>query len=380
MLLYPRLNYKLSTKSYFKLLQPINKRKEPDLSNFFPEKEIFFYNHARYGLSEILKLFRKNSIVGVQPFTCPTVFEAIQQAEDQIYFIDVNSSLVIDIESLKIHKDKIDILIVTHTFGFTINIDEIIEIMGDKPVIEDCAHAFLSRKNGSLAGTKGDFAIFSFGFGKFPNAVSGGYVLVNNKNYLDIFKENYCFIKYPNYLKEIFFKCQSIMQILMNTCPFYGLLTRKIKNKKNKKQYKLSKKEKINYPYRFCMDIFSSELKKIACYFEKQKEFSGNIIKAIEKNPQITLMQYDFEMNNFMLAAEVEKPYKFITFAKIRGIEIGQHFYKSKYIIPYFGYKKGDCPTYEKIIEKMVTIPCHYNYSPKKHRQLLSIINSFKHE
>lgn len=379
-MLYPRLNYKLSRKSYLKLFQPFNKGEKPDLSYFFPENEIFFYNHARCGLTEILKLFKKNSIVGVQPFTCPTVLEAIRNAEDQIYFMDINSSLVIDVEALKIYKDKIDILIVTHTFGFMVNMDKIKEIMDDKPVIEDCAHAFLSKKNELLAGTKGDFAIFSFGFAKFPNAISGGYVLVNNKNYLEIFKRNYSSIKHPNYMNEFFFKCQSIIQIMMNTWPFYGILTSKIKNKKNKKQYKPPKQEKIGYPYRFCLDIFSTELRKIAYYFEEQKKFSKNIKDAVEKNQQIRLMQYDSEMNNFMMAVEVENPHEFINFAKNRGIEIGKHFYKSKFIIPYFGYKKGSCPTYEKIIEKMVTIPCHYNYSPKKHRQLLSIINSYKHE
>ena len=46
-MLYPRLNYKLSRKSYLKLFQPLNKGEKPDLSYFFPEKEIFFYNHAR---------------------------------------------------------------------------------------------------------------------------------------------------------------------------------------------------------------------------------------------------------------------------------------------------------------------------------------------
>jgi len=379
-MLYPRLNYKLSRKSYLKLFQPLNKGEKPDLSYFFPEKEIFFYNHARCGLTEILKLFKKNSIVGVQPFTCPTVLEAIRNAEDQIYFMDINSSLVIDEEALKIYKDKIDILIVTHTFGFMVNMDKIKEIMDDKPVIEDCAHAFLSKKNELLAGTKGDFAIFSFGFAKFPNAISGGYVLVNNKNYLETFNRNYYFIKQPSYMNEFFFKCQSIIQIMMNTWPFYGILTSKIKNKKNKKQYKPPKQEKVSYPYRFCLDIFSTELRKIAYYFEEQKKFSKNIKDAVEKNQQIRLMQYDSEMNNFMMAVEVENPNEFINFAKNRGIEIGKHFYKSKFIIPYFGYKKGNCPTYEKIIEKMVTIPCHYNYSPKKHRQLLSIINSYKHE
>ena len=47
--------------------------------------------------------------------------------------------------------------------------NELKNIIKEKPLIEDCAHSFLSKKSGKLTGTFGDAAIFSFGKAKFPS-------------------------------------------------------------------------------------------------------------------------------------------------------------------------------------------------------------------
>lgn len=182
--MYPRLNYHLKISSLTSLINPFNFkiRDSINLYSIFPDSKIFTLNNARSGLQIILKHFKGN-VVGIQPFTCPTVLEAIESAGCIIHFIDINKNFTLDIESLKKECSKIDILIITHTFGYAVNIEELKPYLKNKILIEDCAHSFLSKKGAKLTGTFSDFSIFSFGFGKFPNAISGGFILCNNTEF-----------------------------------------------------------------------------------------------------------------------------------------------------------------------------------------------------
>ena len=83
--------------------------------------------------------------VGVQPYTCSSVLTAIVAAGYQPLFIDINEQLTLDGDDLKRKLTQLNALIVTHTFGTPANIDQIKRLAGHLPILEDCAHAFLSR-------------------------------------------------------------------------------------------------------------------------------------------------------------------------------------------------------------------------------------------
>lgn len=382
MILYPRLNYSLSADSWLTLLNPFSplKQTEPDMEPFFSGRKIFYYNHARSGLTQILKQSFKGCVVGVQPFTCPTVLDAIREAGCETYFIDINTSLIIDEEILKLHLEKIDVLILTHTFGFMADVPKIRELIHRKPLIEDCAHAFLSHNGNIAAGMTGDFAIFSFGFAKFPSAVSGGFVIVNNTDYLNNFENNYRLLPGLGCLDGFRQRIMAIFQLILYSMPLYGLFTVKQKAKRNIAAYRKSPCTPTTYPYPFCQEIFRRELQNIDRYLNTQKQNAQRIIESIQNNKAISLLQQSDEMNCFQLAVHVENPDKLISYAGVHGIEFGRQFYKSKYIVPHFGYKQGCCPNYEMLIEKIVTIPCHYHYSQRKIQQICELIKTYNNE
>jgi len=382
MILYPRLNYSLSAGSCLTLLNPFNfaNRSEPDLSRFFPGKKVFFYNHARSGLTQILSLFQKGSVVGVQPFTCPTVLKAIKNAGCEICFVDINSSLIIDEETIKLCLAKIDILVLTHTFGYVANVQKIKEMMNGKPLIEDCAHAFLSQSRNVYAGMTGDFALFSFGFAKFPSAVAGGFVVVNNADYLNAFEKKYELTAVPDWVDGVKLRMMAIIQLILYSTPFYGLFTSKQIARRNQTYFQNFVAEKIKLAYPFCLEIFQTELRNIDHYLQVQKKNADCIIQSINKNKDISFLQQSEDMNYFLLVVHTEKPEKLIQYAQRKGIELGRHFYKSKYFVNHFGYKKGSCPQYETLIEKIVTIPCHYHYSRRKIQQICELINNYNNE
>jgi len=382
----PRLNYSFSFKE--KIIAFCSLFSKPELksslvSSILDSENIYFFDNARSGLQLALSLLCPNSKVGVQPFTCPTVLEAIEKAQCIVSFVDINDSLVIDKQCLVDKVEHIDALILTHTFGYPADVNEIRLVMCGKLLIEDCAHAFMSENANGLVGKTGDIAIFSHGFAKFPSAIQGGYLLLNNLQYADAFQHCLKAIGAPAFKDSALNLMKAVLLSIMNNVFIYNVLTLKIKEARRlkfdyRKPVDSTKPIKFGFPCNRA--VFESQLLKIDEKLQVQQNNGLLIMEALKDNPSFKICQLKQGQNFFMIPVLVKNPDHFILFAAMRGIEIGRHFVQSAQIIPHFGYQQGSCANYEKLIGNIVTIPTHYNYPPKKLNCLLSIIKDYSNE
>jgi len=60
------------------------------------------------------------------------------------------------------------------------------------------------------------------------------------------------------------------------------------------------------------------------------------------------------------------------------NIETGKHFHKSIIWATEFGYKKGECPNTERIVEKIIVIPTHLGVKKNNLLKIASILNNNK--
>ena len=381
-ILQPRLNYQFRCRDILKSFAAIFSYKSPSdnlLYKLFKTNDMFFFNHGRTGLREILQLMPINSVVGVQPLTCPTVLEAIESAGHRICFIDINDELVIDEKTISAKTDKIDILIITHIFGYVAPVSELKELFTDKIIIEDCAHAFLSERNGITAGSQGNFAFFSYGFAKYPAALRGGFVVVNDKSYLPEFEKRYSVLTYPGFIKEMTNLLFSKILLLMHKRIIYTMLTSKMKMRKFRYRKPVIGNE-IYREYKSSRSVLDSLLTDITQLSDKQQNNEKVLRAALTKNKSFRICQPSEGRNGFMLPVLVNNPDHFIVFAKKNGIEIGRHFYRSKDIVPHYDYVKRECENYEKVINKLVLLPTHYNYPEQQLKKLINIIERYHNE
>ena len=381
-MLQPRLNYQFRCKDMLKSFAAIFSYKSPAddfLNKLFKTDDVFFFDHARSGLKEILKLIPVDSVVGVQPLTCPTVLEAIEGAGHRICFIDITDELVINEKTLSAKINKIDALIVTHTFGNVAPVAELKELMPGKIIIEDCAHAFLSERNGITAGTQGNFAIFSFGFAKFPAALRGGFVVVNDKSYLPEFEKRYSVLTYPGFIKEMRNLFRSKILMLLHKRIIYTLLTSKLKKKIFNYKKPVTEPE-VYREYKSSRAVFDSLLTDITHLVGIQQKNDTRLRAVLIKNKSFRICQTREGRNGFMLPVLVNDPERFIEFAGKNGIETGRHFYRSKDIVPYYDYTTGECENYERVINKLVVLPTHYNYPERQLKKLINIIERYTNE
>ncbi len=381
-LIQPRLNYYFPLKNKIISLKSLvsnSKNNEiSSLNKLLGSEKVLFFNSGHSALQFFLEKLPHNTRVGVQPLTCPTVFEAIKNAKCEIVFIDINDQLIIDEISLRNKLNEIDVIILTHTFGNIFDVKSIKSVLKDKIIIEDCAHALMSNNETSNIGKNGDISIFSHGFAKFPSVFDGGFLLFNNATFYDQMISYYNQLPSPQKSESLFKIIKSMIVCFANYPIIYTFLTKKIKQRKiHIFNYSYNSSNTVKKGYVFSKTILNSELKNIDDYLKIQKNNGRRILTSLEQNSNFRICQIPEGINFFMLPAFVKNPSHLIHFAQKNGIEIGQHFVQSRKVIDTFGYVSGDCENYERVIQQLITIPTHYNYPEKKIKKIMELINSY---
>ena len=225
----PRFNKDFSTKNLLVGLKSVFLNKTIELNNlqsFFNNDEIFLTNLGRTALYIILKSFNfpKNSYIGVPLYSCTVVFEAIINAGYRPYFIDIDlNNYTLDPEDLKDKIDKIEAVIVIHSFGRPANMDAIKKVANGKPIIEDCAHSLLSEYKGQVTGSIGDASFFSLA--KCIFAGGGGLLAinVNDEKIIELAKYNISLLEEASFLQEVKHTFYNYIYSSLYHKPWFGL-------------------------------------------------------------------------------------------------------------------------------------------------------------
>ena len=334
------------------------------INELFENKNIFFLNHARTGLRLLLNSLGlpQNARIGVQILNCHTVFNAIVKAGYKPVFIDINDDLTMSISDLKKKLDEIDALIVTHLFGMPAAIEEILPMMNGKPVIEDCAHSFLSQRNGQLTGTFGDASIFSIGKGKFPSIGSGGFVVINNSSILPQFEELYLKLPGNNLYGELKNIAESLSLNFLHIGFIYKFVTfpgvKKIYNKLELDRKFEAAEKRI---FKTNLSVFLNNYETYESMKEKQVETAGKLRDFLGCDG-ISEPDSGSLPNNFMLPVITNKKGEIVDQLKKNGIEAGPHFYRSIEWAKELGYTNNNCRNAEKIIPNLIVIPTYKHF------------------
>ena len=344
---------------------------------------------------EIKNGIKEGDEVLVQAYTCVVVSNAIIWTGAKPVYVDVGDDFNINLEDLKNKiTEKTKVLIIQHTFGLSVEMDEILQIARENnlKVIEDCAHSFGAKYKENFLGTFGDIGMFSFGSDKIISCVRGGALITSDPK----LKKNITEL-YTN-LPEL--KITKIIQHLFHY-PFfyfgkmlYGLYIGKIilwVGKKFKIMNKIieqpeKKGEKVDY--------FPAKLPNaLAAILEKQ--LSETIF--INKHRQKIAHFYNDNLDN----KKIELPFKNVSsdcvylrypilvtdknklslFAKKQGILLGDWYnapVAPKDIdIQKTGYVSGSCTKAEKLSLGSLNLPTNRHVSLKDAKRVVDVINNF---
>lgn len=368
-MIIPRFHYSYSLKDVYVGIVGLVK-KEDNLSTtvqaLFPRSDAYLISSARVGIKYILKAFNltKGAKVGIQPYTCSSVFAAIVAADLTPVFIDINENLSLNCEDLAVKITQIDALIVTHPFGFPADIPQIKKIAGHLPIIEDCAHALFSHHTHHALGTFFDAAVFSFGNGKFPSLGGGGMLVVQNEALSYRLSGLLAKLPAPTLLNELTHIIRSYTHALLHSKFVQYILTfclsEQYLNQRNKEILTGELKESI---------IHKSTKKLLSLHLPNYQEHSDNqhqngFYLATKLKDAYTFLPHEqHKVNYFSFVLLVKDREILYQYLKKRGIMAGKHFQHALSWAMAYGYQKGECPSFEKYVEQILTVPCYYSLS-----------------
>lgn len=318
-------------------------------SPYTPNYGEFMLDHGRSAMVLALRSLKlpQGTGVGMMAYNCHTVMNAIEQANCNPVFIDVNEDLTIDVEDLKRKADGMSVLIVTHLFGIVNNVQRIKKEFPTLLIIEDCAHAY------GIDHLYGDFVTFSFGQGKLPSLGNGGMLVVNNDRYYDEVQTIYN--QLPSYSPARSFKL--FTRIWMNSVLYrpwiYNLFTLPMKRRRS-----LVSGKEIIEPRIICRGVsamYASEKGKIAGIIKKRINDAEKLAQEISKD----IDRCYVGINAFMLVTWCDNPKMLQIKMSKRKIDTATHFSNAVDWAVEFGYHRGDCPKTEMLINHLLMIPTY---------------------
>jgi dTDP-4-amino-4,6-dideoxygalactose transaminase len=382
-MLIPRFNIDYSMKDFVCSLA--NLKTEIDttpLTEFFCNSSIRFTNSGRTSLYVILKALDlpKNSNIGVPLYCCPSVFDSIVHAGHKPLFLDMDpENYTVSPEHIEEKIDEVEAVIAIHTFGRLADLDKIRKIAGEKPVIEDCAHALLSRYKGKLAGTIATAGFFSFRTGKYISAGEGGMITASDPYLSEKVEREIIKLPEPSNTDEIKHTIKTCARSTLYQKPWFGLASLPLGSR-------IEDKVDLNNKYSFkTTKIRNTDLQVVAKkfrHFQEKVERQRNNSKYLIENLLDTSLKLPFETkgtycNYYLFPIQINGQLnrdEVGEFLRKKGIDTAKLFSKIPVIAKNkYGYKEG-CQITEKIAKNILIIPNHFNLSKKELNQIVSVI------
>jgi len=180
-------------------------------------------NYFCWGRSALYYLFKSLPFktISFPAFTCSTLVWAAEKAGKKVDLLEIDKNTFnIDINKL---DGDLECVVAVHTFGNPLDIDEVKEKCPNAFIIEDCAHALLSKINGDYVGSKGDAVLFSL-YKQIAN-INGALLLTKNTKVDRVFNLAYRQAGFRSYkqiqpwykkLKRVVFKTNGPHQLLLD--------------------------------------------------------------------------------------------------------------------------------------------------------------------
>ena len=292
-------------------------------------------------------------------FNCVADHQAIRQSGAEVVMCDiVEENLGIDIKKTEsLISERTKAIIPLHYSGIPCDQDGVYRLAKkyNLRIIEDCCHAFGTKKNGKKLGSYGDLSVFSFDPIKTITSVDGGCLIVNNENELN--------------------KLQQMRLLGMDNDTF-----ERYKNKRLWKNYDVPREGYRYHLNNVLASIGISQIKKIDSIISSRQKTCQRYNQSFKDIDDIIIPRNNYDdVSPFCYVIRVlnQKREKLIEHLKKINIDTGIH-WTPAHNFSYFAHvKHDDLEITEKISHEILTIPLHSNMSLENETRVIDGILSF---
>jgi perosamine synthetase len=335
---------------------------------------------ARAGIIIALKALglATGSRIGVPLYCCPVVFKAIKTAGYKSRFIDVNlKNGCVSLDDVAKKLCDIDALIAVHMFGNVCDMQKLREIMGSKPIIEDCAQSIGSRIGDGMTGSFGDIGVLSFRSGKYLSVGEGGALFSKDR---DIYAQMLRLVQElprPGLLEECKHVVRTYIRSSLRSVPLYGLVGHGIWQAYNRRvDFSAKAAIALGRIYRADLATAVRRLARLDAAIEKQRYY----VDLYQENLRVdTTVVFDEPagafVNRYLYPIVFpSQEYRNHIAASLHRINVDtSQPYKdvAQGASEHYEYT-GDCPVSEYMAERILAFP---NYAALKKGDVITIAN-----
>lgn len=398
-------------KNLFKILFFKKQDHEKDLKNalsiFYKNQNFYFFDYGRTAFYEILNQIKaktsKRKIL-VNSLTLFEIINVIIYSGFQPVFVDTKKNSFhteIDLDNLESDLDDIAAIVITHLNGINPNIINLkTQLTNYKKsnekiyLIEDCAVALGSHIDNKNVGTFGDYSFLSFNIIKNITCYTGGALINNHNEKIDLNNLKYKTLSRIDIIKKILFV--TTLQSL-NTKILFPLFFKIIKYshkyslnfflKKYRTDFEIKIENKFPSKFSFFMHDFQKEillnqfkdLKKKQLSRIKKSEIYFNNLKEIKS---LDFPQDEFDEKNIFLEFPIicnSKNTKDNLFEYLvdKKIDVKNYYYKNCSEEKIYNINENYCINSKHVSENILMLPVHEKILENYQQKIIREIKNF---
>jgi dTDP-4-amino-4,6-dideoxygalactose transaminase len=385
-------------------------------------QSVYWLDYGRSGISLVLEALDLNEDdeILLQSFSCVVVPNSTHNISARVSILDISDDSLSpnQLQLQKTLTKHTKVLIWQYNFGITQDMTQVIDLCKKHNIvlIEDCAHTIGSyaivHGKKKRVGTLGDAAIFSFGRDKVISCTTGGVLAINNKEL-----NKHLAPKYKDLTVESDTDARKQLQyaiaLPLIIRPWYhvgfgkrfkiGPITLKIGKtlKLWNPVYSASEKKGKTKPIPNKLNprlfgLLHHQLNKLLLYQTHRKAIQGIYSARFQQwNQEDPLLRYPLDLKKLI---ESQYPHLLTKYTKNRksihrkviknleelGLILVSNWYTSIFSPAkntIFGYKKGQCPHAEDLINhRIINLPTNIHVSQSDaHKIVASISSTLEH-
>jgi dTDP-4-amino-4,6-dideoxygalactose transaminase len=294
-------------------------------------------------------------------------------------FVDIDpKTFSFDLESLQQKSKEIAALVIIHTFGFLGDIVTVKKILGDKPIIEDCAHALGSTDMKHQVGSHSVAKIFSFNCHKPISVGGGGLLIVNEDQYIPRVRNLLQHTTSPKRWPVLTHLLKQILKVMLYRHPWYGLaVTGRLLNLR--RDGLLQTQVMIKPMSKFNQCLLRRRIRSMESRWVIQRACAGEILEILGKNvePVCRYIEAGDSWNGYLfpilLATHGQREASLNYFHKNK-VDAFVLWAECLRTVRQFGYQPGECPHLEDVLERLLILPCYAELTNYQRRCLRNAI------
>ena len=349
--------------------------------------DVFPVHRGREGQYALLRALGlpPHARVGVPLFTHPVVWQTIAAAGMRPVFLDADPiTFGLNLEDLRKKRNRLDCLILVHSFGYPADFDAVAEIVQGKPILEDCAHTLGSTYRGRPLGSLGDGSFFTFLFSKPLSAGGGGCAATKHRTVGRGVEKLLRESAQESFPRGLYHVAETLVFALAYTKPFYSIMTRltHIPLYRRAAGKLINRVSPLLHMRRSDWGVVASRAKTWNPDSHKHSDFWADVRTHLPDGWHIPAEPQHGDWNHWLLPVRPpseEATARSIAQLRSRGVSAGLIYDDSPEAARPYDYS-GDCPEAERLSRSVFLLPAHSRLTASERQHILVCVRLLKEQ